>query len=30
MDAYRFLDGQISERWAIRDDLTMLRQLGAF
>jgi len=30
MAAYRFVDGQIAERWAIRDDLTMLRQLGAF
>jgi predicted ester cyclase len=29
MAAYRFSDGQIAERWAIRDDLTMLRQLGA-
>jgi predicted ester cyclase len=26
---YRFEDGKIAERWAIRDDLTMLRQLGA-
>ena len=26
---YRFEDGQIAERWAVRDDLTMLRQLGA-
>lgn len=26
---YRFVDGQIAERWAIRDDLGMLRQLGA-
>ena len=26
---YRFQDGQIAERWAVRDDLTMLRQLGA-
>jgi predicted ester cyclase len=30
MAAYRFSEGQIAERWAIRDDLTMLRQLGAF
>jgi predicted ester cyclase len=28
--AYRFVDGRIAERWAIRDDLAMLRQLGAF
>jgi predicted ester cyclase len=27
--AYRFTQGRISERWAIRDDLGMLRQLGA-
>lgn len=26
---YRFVNGQIAERWAIRDDLGMLRQLGA-
>jgi predicted ester cyclase len=26
---YRFQNGQIAERWAVRDDLTMLRQLGA-
>ena len=26
---YRFESGQIAERWAMRDDLTMLRQLGA-
>jgi predicted ester cyclase len=29
MAAYRFSEGQIAERWAIRDDLAMLRQLGA-
>lgn len=29
MAAYRFLDSRIAERWAIRDDLGMLRQLGA-
>jgi predicted ester cyclase len=29
MAAYRFVDGKIAERWAIRDDLGMLRQLGA-
>jgi predicted ester cyclase len=27
--AYQLVDGRIAERWAIRDDLTMLRQLGA-
>lgn len=27
--AYRIVDGRIAERWAIRDDLGMLRQLGA-
>ncbi|MEY9965524.1 putative ester cyclase [Streptacidiphilus sp. MAP12-16] len=27
--AYRIADGRIAERWAIRDDLGMLRQLGA-
>jgi ketosteroid isomerase-like protein len=27
---YRIQDGKIAERWAVRDDLTMLRQLGAF
>ena len=26
---YRLENGKIAERWAIRDDLTMLRQLGA-
>jgi predicted ester cyclase len=26
--AYRIADGRVSERWAIRDDLGMLRQLG--
>ena len=26
---YRFEAGRIAERWAVRDDLTMLRQLGA-
>ena len=26
---YRLDDGRIAERWAVRDDLTMLRQLGA-
>ena len=26
---YRFREGKIAERWAIRDDLSMLRQLGA-
>lgn len=26
---YRIQDGRIAERWAVRDDLTMLRQLGA-
>lgn len=29
MAAFRFTDGRIAERWAIRDDLGMLRQLGA-
>jgi predicted ester cyclase len=27
---YRIVDGKIAEHWAVRDDLTMLRQLGAF
>jgi predicted ester cyclase len=27
---YRLNDGRITDRWAVRDDLTMLRQLGAF
>jgi predicted ester cyclase len=26
---YRIQDNKIAERWAMRDDLTMLRQLGA-
>ena len=26
---YRFREGRIAERWAVRDDLTMLRQLHA-
>jgi predicted ester cyclase len=26
---YRLKDGRITDRWAVRDDLTMLRQLGA-
>jgi predicted ester cyclase len=26
--AYRLMDGRITERWAIRDDLAMLLQLG--
>jgi ketosteroid isomerase-like protein len=26
---YRIHEGKIAERWAMRDDLTMLRQLGA-
>ncbi|MET8625938.1 ester cyclase [Kitasatospora sp. NPDC004669] len=26
--AYRLREGRIAERWAIRDDLTMIRQLG--
>lgn len=26
---YRLDTGRIAERWAVRDDLTMLRQLGA-
>jgi predicted ester cyclase len=29
MAAYRFEGDRIAERWAIRDDLGMLRQLGA-
>lgn len=27
---YRLEDGKIAERWVVRDDLCMLRQLGAF
>src|SRR4029453_10225865 len=27
--AYRLVDGRIAERWALRGDLTMLRQLDA-
>ncbi|WP_328996072.1 hypothetical protein OG394_15590 [Kribbella sp. NBC_01245] len=27
--AYQLMDGRIAERWAIRDDLSMLVQLGA-
>ena len=27
--AYRLVEGRIAERWAIRDDLSMLLQLGA-
>lgn len=27
---YRLVGGRIAERWAVRDDLGMLRQLGAF
>jgi len=27
--AYRLIDGRIAERWAVRDDLAMLQQLGA-
>jgi predicted ester cyclase len=26
---YRIADGRIAERWAVRDDLGMMRQLGA-
>jgi predicted ester cyclase len=26
---YRIADGRIAERWAVRDDLAMMRQLGA-
>lgn len=26
---YRFRDGRIAERWAVRDDLAMIQQLGA-
>jgi hypothetical protein len=28
MFAYRLADGRITERWAIRDDLAMILQLG--
>jgi predicted ester cyclase len=27
--AYRLVNGRIAERWAVRDDLAMLLQLGA-
>jgi hypothetical protein len=27
---YRLRGGRIAERWAVRDDLAMVRQLGAF
>jgi predicted ester cyclase len=30
MFAYRLDGGRIAERWAIRDDLTMIAQLGGF
>ena len=26
---YRLVDGKLAEHWVVRDDLTMLRQLGA-
>ena len=26
---YRFVDGRIAERWAVRDDLGRMQQLGA-
>jgi hypothetical protein len=26
---YRLVDGRIAERWAVRNDLGMMRQLGA-
>jgi len=26
---YRFEDGKIAERWVVRDDLGMLKELGA-
>jgi hypothetical protein len=26
---YRFVDGRVAERWAVRDDLGMLRELKA-
>lgn len=29
MHIYRVVDGKIREHWAVRDDLSMLRQLGA-
>lgn len=29
MHLYRVADGQVAEHWAVRDDLALLRQLGA-